>query len=180
MKLARSMIVLLSFVWLNHDSTLRAEDKGERHEVRAPERHEAREPERHEVRQEAHPRTFAPRPEPPRFQPHPPGQHPHGPMVRGHAVRVMRPSVAKFGAHPWHHWEHGELTRPIYYWDWVAIHQVTCVAEDSYGDQYPVTEETFRGFGLVNMSAVEDDALDRCYVESGNDPSCYLATCSHF
>ena len=38
----------------------------------------------------------------------------------------------------------------------------------------------FAGFGLVNMTAVEDDALDRCYEESGGDPSCYLATCSHY
>jgi hypothetical protein len=30
------------------------------------------------------------------------------------------------------------------------------------------------------MSAVEDDALDRCYEESGGDQSCFIATCSHF
>jgi hypothetical protein len=57
---------------------------------------------------------------------------------------------------------------------------VTCIAEDSYGDQYPVTETTFAGFGLVNMTTVEDDALDRCAEESGGDQSCYLATCSYF
>jgi hypothetical protein len=39
---------------------------------------------------------------------------------------------------------------------------------------------SFSGFGLVNMTAVEDDALDRCAEESGGDQSCYLATCSHF
>ena len=31
-----------------------------------------------------------------------------------------------------------------------------------------------------NMTSVEDDALDRCYEESGGDPNCYLATCSHY
>jgi hypothetical protein len=36
------------------------------------------------------------------------------------------------------------------------------------------------GFGLLQMSTVEDDALDRCYEESGGDQSCVLATCSHF
>ncbi|HEY4183668.1 MAG TPA: hypothetical protein VGP07_01310 [Polyangia bacterium] len=101
-------------------------------------------------------------------------------MVRPHAVRVLRPSVAKFGAHPWRHWEHPEFSRPLYYWDWAAVRNVSCIAEDSYGDQYPVTEEAVAGFGLVEMTAIEDDALDRCYAESGGDPSCYLATCSHF
>ena len=60
------------------------------------------------------------------------------------------------------------------------MHTVSCIAEDSYGDQYPVTESTWAGFGLGNMTEVEDNALDRCYAESGQDPSCYLATCSHF
>lgn len=124
--------------------------------------------------------SLAPRPAPPRFAPHPPGVHPHGPIVRPHPVRVLAPRVIVYGAHEWRHWEHPEFARPVYYWEWSNIHQVTCIAEDSYGDQYPVTEATFRGFGLINMTAVEDDALDRCYVESGNDPSCYLATCSHY
>jgi hypothetical protein len=106
--------------------------------------------------------------------------HPHGATVHPHAIRVMRPHIAKYGVHPWHHWAHPEFVRPVYYWDWTHIRQITCVAEDSYGDQYPVTEETFKGFGLLHMSTVEDDALDRCYEESGNDQSCFLATCSHF
>jgi hypothetical protein len=122
----------------------------------------------------------APRPAPPRFQPHPAGAHPHGPIVRQHPVRVLAPKVAKYGAHQWRHWEHGEFSRPAYYWDWGVIHNVSCIAEDSYGDQYPVTESTFAGFGLANMTSIEDDALDRCYSESGGDQSCYLATCSHF
>jgi hypothetical protein len=125
-------------------------------------------------------RAVGPRPAPPKFQAHPAGQHPHGPMVRSHAVRVLQPRVIVYGGHEWTHWEHPEFARPAYYWDWNVIHTVSCITEDSYGDQYPVTESTFRGFGLVNMTAIEDDALDRCYVESKGDPSCFLLTCSHF
>jgi hypothetical protein len=121
-----------------------------------------------------------PRPVPPRFQEHPPGAHPHGPMVRQHAIRVMSPRAVKHGEHQWRHWEHAEFSRPVYYWNWAVIRSITCIAEDAYGDQYPVTEDSFSGFGLVNMTTVEDDALDRCYAESGGDQSCYLATCSHF
>jgi len=125
-------------------------------------------------------RTYAPRPEPPHYQPHPAGVHPHGPIVRPHGVRVLRPRVVPYGQAEWRHWEHAEFARPVYYWDWAVIHQVTCVAEDSYGDQYPVTEDTWAGFALGNMGSVEDDALDRCYAESNGDTSCYLATCTHF
>jgi len=124
--------------------------------------------------------NLAPRPAPPRFVAHPAGPHPHGPIVRPHPVRVLQPRVIAYGGHDWHHWEHPEFARPTYYWDWSLVHNVSCITEDSYGDQYPVTESTFAGFGLINMTAIEDDALDRCYVESGNDPSCYLVSCSHF
>lgn len=117
---------------------------------------------------------------PPRFTGHPAGVHPHGPIVRPHQVRVLKPRVTNYGGHSWNHWEHAEFARPVYYWDWAAVHNVTCVAEDSYGDQYPVAETTFPGFALVNMTAVEDDTLDRCYAESGGDTSCYLVSCSHF
>jgi hypothetical protein len=116
----------------------------------------------------------------PKFQAHPPGVHPHGPVVRQHPVRVMAPRVVERGGHAWGHWEHPEFSRPVYYWEWAAIRNVTCIAEDSYGDQYPVTEAAGNGFGLVNMTNVEDDALDRCYSESGQDTSCVLMTCSHF
>ena len=44
---------------------------------------------------------------------------------------------------------------------------------------YPVTEAAQPGFGLADMTQVEDDALDRCYAESGQDPTCVLATCTH-
>jgi hypothetical protein len=79
----------------------------------------------------------------------------------------------------WEHWDHPTFMRPVYYWDWAAVRSVTCIAEDSYGDQYPVTETAAPGFGLDNMTDVEDDALDRCYYGSGGDPTCFLATCTH-
>ncbi|HTP50231.1 MAG TPA: hypothetical protein VMK42_06010 [Anaeromyxobacteraceae bacterium] len=117
---------------------------------------------------------------PPPYKSHPPGEHPHGPVVRPHPVRVMSPRLVVRGHAEWAHWNHPEFARPVYYWEWSAIRSVTCIAEDSYGDQYPVTEVVTPGFNLAGMTAVEDAALDRCYAESGQDPTCYLATCSHF
>jgi hypothetical protein len=116
----------------------------------------------------------------PKFQPHPGGVHPRGPTVRAHATRVLAPAVVVHGHASWSHWGHPEFVRPVYYWSWGAVRSVSCTAEDSYGDQYPVTENWSAGWGLDNMTSVEDDALDRCYSESGGDTSCVLATCSHF
>ncbi len=121
----------------------------------------------------------APRPAPPPFKAHPPGVHPHGPIVRQHPVRVLAPIPATHGHTTWAHWPHPEFTRPVYYWNWGAVHNVTCIAEDSYGDQYPVTEAAAPGFGVDNMTDVEDDSLDRCHSESGADDTCFLATCTH-
>lgn len=139
-------------------------------------RAEGRGEERREVRENRPP----PRPAPPRFQPHPPGAHPHGPMVRTHPVRILAPRLLRRDEHPWRHWAHPEFARPAYYWNWATIRSVSCIAEDSYGDQYPVSTGTFPGFEMANMTAVEDQALDCCYDESGGDPNCFLLTCSHF
>jgi hypothetical protein len=122
---------------------------------------------------------MAPRPPPRPFQAHPPGTHPHGPMVRQHPVRVLAPTAVVHGHAGWAHWEHPEFARPSYYWNWAAVHNVSCIAEDSYGDQYPVSEAWAPGSTLANMTDVEDDALDRCYSESGQDTTCFLATCTH-
>ena len=120
-----------------------------------------------------------PRQPPPPFQAHPAGPHPHGPIVRPHPIRVLAPRPIVHGRSGWAHWEHPEFARPTYYWEWAGVHNVTCIAEDSYGDQYPVSEAAAPGFGLANMNDVEDDALDRCYSESGQDSTCYLASCTH-
>jgi hypothetical protein len=70
------------------------------------------------------------------------------------------------------------FARPVYTWDWAQVRTVTCVAQDSYGNQYPVTEPAALGFDLARVGDVEDDALDRCYAESGQDPTCALVSCS--
>ncbi|MDB4980299.1 MAG: hypothetical protein JWM82_1051 [Myxococcales bacterium] len=187
MKLAPAVTLAMLMVSSSFASLARADDKHEGHEQRE-QRQEGREirGEQHqqarpEVRREEH---LPARPAPPVWKGHPPGVHPaspqYHPAYHPHAVRVLRPRVAHYGEHPWHHWGHPEFVRPVYYWEWSLVHNVSCIAEDSYGDQYPVSESTFAGFGLVNMTAVEDDALDRCYDESGGDPNCYLATCSHY
>lgn len=116
---------------------------------------------------------------PPPFQAHAPGAHPRGATVRPHQVRVLAPKMVFHGQTGWAHWNHPDFARPSYYWDWEHVHNVTCIAEDSYGDQYPVSEAAAPGFALSNMTDVEDDALDRCYSESGQDATCVLATCTH-
>jgi hypothetical protein len=167
MKLGMSLALTLSLVSTQFSLVARAEDRREEH-------HEG-------ARREEHTPPRAPAPQ---WRAHPPGGHPAGagyhPGYHPHAVRVLQPRSFRYGEHPYRHWGHAEFVRPAYYWDWRLVHSVSCTAEDSYGDQYPVTESTFAGFGLGNMTAVEDDALDRCYDESGGDQSCYLATCSHF
>jgi hypothetical protein len=119
------------------------------------------------------------RQEAPPFQPHAPGVHPRGRTVPPHQTRVLAPRAVEHGRTGWPHWTHPDFQRPNYYWSWAGVHNVTCVAEDSYGDQYPVSEAAAPGFGLANMTDVEDDALDRCYSESGQDSTCTLATCTH-
>ena len=175
------LVVTLSVALLQGSSIARAEGRNEEHQERH-ENHESHESHGGGGRPNPPPpRGAPPRAAPPRFQGHPPGAHPHGATFHPHAVRVLSPRVIRHGGErPWRHWGHAEFARPVYYWDWTAIRHISCIAEDSYGDQYPVTEETFPRFGLIDMTAVEDDALDRCYAESGGDQTCYLATCSHF
>ena len=174
MKTGAPLILALSMAVPSLATVVRAED---RHEGNREEHHEEK---REPVRQEHLP----PRAAPPAWQGHPAGAHPVSPgwhpAYHPHPVRVLRPHTMRYGEHPWRHWGHPEFVRPVYYWDWAQIHQITCIAEDSYGDQYPVTQSTWSGFGLPDMTTVEDDALDRCYSESGGDQSCYLATCSHY
>ena len=128
MKLKASLVVALSIISLHAYSLARAEGHGQG---------------RAEGRSEARP-NLPPRPAPGRFQTHPPGVHPHGAIVRPHPVRVLSPTVVKYGGNQWRHWAHSEFSRPVYYWNWAIVQSVTCIAEDSYGDQYPVTETTFR------------------------------------
>ena len=119
------------------------------------------------------------RAEPPPFQHHAAGPHPNGATVHPHPVRVLQPRSVDHGRTGWAHWNHPDFARPTYYWDWPHVHTITCTAEDSYGDQYPVSEAAAPGFGLAEMTGVEDDALDRCYSESGQDTTCALLNCTH-
>ena len=175
MKLAATLPFALLIALPQLASVAHATDKREEH-------HEEKRDEHHEVRHEE--QHLPPRAPPPAWKAHPAGAHPVAPgwhpAYHQHPVRVLRPHTMRYGEHPWRHWGHPEFVRPIYYWDWNAIRSVTCVGEDSYGDQYPVTESTSPGFGLMNMTSVEDDALDRCYQESGGDESCHVATCTHY
>jgi hypothetical protein len=53
------------------------------------------------------------------------------------------------------------------------------VAQDSDGNQYPVTETDPAGFDYCNnLPETEDQALDYCYYESDNDPGCFLVGCT--
>ncbi len=147
-----------------------AQPAPQQHAQPAPEQHTRAIPEQH-----ANP---APRAAPPPFEAHPSGAHPQGVTVPRHQTRVLAPAVVAHERTGWSHWEHPEFARPHYYWNWTGVLNVTCIAEDSYGDQYPVSEAATPGFGLSSMTGVEDDALDRCYSESGQDTTCVLATCS--
>jgi hypothetical protein len=108
-----------------------------------------------------------------------PGYHPGYP---GHGIPGHHYDhggwVGHGGGYPWHHWEHPVVVRPIYGWNWPALRVVTCTAEDSYGDLFPVTEDGY--FGSVYQDRIEeiqDAALDRCYDESSDQESCRLLDC---
>jgi len=139
--------------------------------------------ERHDQEQRPPERPAEPprpnRSQPSQFVPHAPGRNPRSPATQPHQTRSLAPRVMSHGQAEWRHWNHPTFPRPHYYWDWAAVRAVTCVAEDSYGDQYPVTQNIAAGFGLQDMTPIEDAALDRCFSESGQDPSCRLVSCTH-
>jgi hypothetical protein len=83
------------------------------------------------------------------------------------------------GGYYWPHWDRPYWVRPIFYWNWATLHAVTCVSEDSVGDQYTVTEDGYSGLIYQSIvQQVEDASIDRCYAESGNDPGCHLESCT--
>jgi hypothetical protein len=104
--------------------------------------------------------------------PHPfPHPHPGG----GHH---WDPYPIHHGYHPWPHWGHPFFPRPVYYWDWNRLREVTCTAQDSAGDLYPVTEDAYTGIEYQSeLQSIEDAALDRCYSESNGDEGCTLEGC---
>jgi hypothetical protein len=56
---------------------------------------------------------------------------------------------------------------------------VTCTAEDSEGDLYPVTEDGYVGIEYQSsLDEIEDNALDYCYEDTGGDEGCSLVGCT--
>jgi hypothetical protein len=140
------------------------------------------------------PAPVGPRPEPGRPDPVRPGPV-AGPVrpapVRPEPVRPtpVRPEPGRGinrgpisigrGSAPWPRWNHPVFNRPVYDWNWASLRVVTCTAEDSYGDQYPVTEDAYSGIQYqAQLPSIEDAALDRCYDESNGDSTCSLVDCT--
>ncbi len=135
------------------------------------------------------PQPIAPRPQPidPRpIDPRPIGPRPIGPRPIGPGPVYPRPINHTFdpinvriGGLPWAPWEHPIFERPVFGWNWDGLTEVTCTAEDSNGDVYPVTDADYYGVEYqANLDSIEDAALDRCYDESGGDEGCQLVTCT--
>jgi hypothetical protein len=115
-----------------------------------------------------HPGPVGPAPGPGGFHPGPGGPGPGG----FHPGPV---GPGGFGPGPGRVWN---FPRPVYNWNWNAVRVVTCVAEDQYGRQYPVTESAYAGPAYeAEMSNIEDQALNTCYQDSG-DESCSLLECT--
>ena len=111
---------------------------------------------------------------------HPGGpSHPGGPGHPGSGGGWDHdPHHCHGGDYPWYHWEHPWFERPFYYWDWYRLHSVTCTAEDSDGDLFPVTEDGYYGTMYQDrLDAIEDAALDWCYEATQGDSGCWLVDC---
>jgi len=58
------------------------------------------------------------------------------------------PTVVKYGGHQWRHWRIRNSRVLSTIGTGPSFKSVTCIAEDSYGDQYPVTENNVCGIRL--------------------------------
>ncbi len=88
------------------------------------------------------------------------------------------PFSVRWGFAPWRRWEHPYFVRPVFAFEWDRVAALTCSALDSSGRAYPITVNEWRGRAYEErIGQIEDLALDRCYEESGGDPSCYLEGC---
>lgn len=93
--------------------------------------------------------------------------------------RAFDPVQIHEGVYAGIHWVHPDFVRPVYQWNWDSLVNVTCSAEDSVGNVYPVTESEYVGPAYqAQMANIEDAALDMCYDDSNGDSSCYLLGCS--
>jgi hypothetical protein len=117
----------------------------------------------------------APRPEPGR----PVGNGGGRPIGERPVGRHYDPVTFRGGNYTWNRWDHPVFARPVYDWDWAVLRLVTCTAEDSEGDLYPVTEDGYIGVVYEDrVSDIEDAALDRCYSETNSDTGCVLLSCT--
>ncbi len=89
------------------------------------------------------------------------------------------PYPVRGGVYPWPRWDHPYFPRPVYGWNWYELRSVTCTAEDSVGDLFPVTEDGYIGEAYQSqLDNIEDAAIDRCYSETNGDPACHLLDCA--
>ncbi len=118
----------------------------------------------------------------PGYGPHPGwGNHPgwgggpaYGPGPGWHT----NPFPVHWGYNHWQRWNHPHFERPAFEFEWHRLSSVTCAAQDSYGNAYPITVNEFYGWAYrERMEQIEDLALDRCFQESGGNPYCSLEGC---
>jgi hypothetical protein len=94
--------------------------------------------------------------------------------------RAYDPVFIHAGVYAGRHWDHPYFVRPIFNdWVWDSLRLVTCTAEDSDGDQFPVTENEYTGIEFqAKLPEIEDAALDMCFDETNGDTSCVLVGCT--
>jgi len=98
-----------------------------------------------------------------------PGYHGPGRTYPGHG-----------GNYPWGRWHRPTHPRPEYReWYWDRVRMVTCTSVDSYGYQYPVSENAYTGYHYrERLFEIQDAAVNRCFHETNGDQGCRLLGCS--
>lgn len=82
--------------------------------------------------------------------------------------RPIYPRAPWYTPNPW----------PVYPWNWPARFSIMCVAQDSYGNYFDVTEFGYTGWDYQTfMSAVIQASVTRCYYSTGGDIGCRLVFC---
>ena len=105
----------------------------------------------------------------------------HGGPVPGHGAPGYHhpPFVGHGGFYPWPRWGHPVFVRPVFAWQWVSLSAVTCTAETSNGEVFPLTENGYIGdVYQAHMEQIEDATLNQCYAESNGDTTCHLIGCT--
>ena len=83
------------------------------------------------------------------------------------------------GYRQWPHWDRPFFARPDFDFNWAQLRLVTCIATDSNGDEFPITEDEFWGYNYMErLTSIEDQAIDRCFAETNGDTGCALLTCN--